>query len=185
LPIDAELFNRMVERSTAKDPFSSLNRFHNATVNSTVPDRSRLGPAFSARRYLRAVTTTIEEAQRSARDSRPRPPFYRRARTTTSLMTNNLARCRKSHRRTVLVTTRSLGISADRLTWKIYIEFKDLTGGADGTRTRAKSNKISRLLNRKDPDSPFDPYDPQVLHQISHYLRVSETRHYRPSRHCS
>jgi integrase len=39
-----------------------------------------------------------------------------------------------------------------------------------------KSNKISKLLYRKDPDSPFDPYDPQILHQISHYLRVTGTR---------
>jgi hypothetical protein len=59
------------------------------------------------------------------------------------------------------------------------------TGGADGTRTRHKSSKISKLLNRKDPDSRFNPYDPQILHQISHYLRVPETGLYRPSQHCS
>jgi hypothetical protein len=58
-------------------------------------------------------------------------------------------------------------------------------GGADGTRTRAKPNKISKLLNRKGPKSPFDPYDPQVLHQISHYLQAPQPRLCRPSRHCS
>ena len=49
-------------------------------------------------------------------------------------------------------------------------QFQELSGGADGTRTRAKSNKISKLLNHKGSKSPFDPYDPQILHQISHYL---------------
>jgi integrase len=58
-------------------------------------------------------------------------------------------------------------------------------GGADGTRTRDFPNEISNLLYPKEGESPVDPYDPRVSHQISHYLRVSETRHYRPSRHCS
>jgi hypothetical protein len=64
-------------------------------------------------------------------------------------------------------------------------KIKKNNGGADGTRTRPKSNKISKLLNRKDPDSPLNPYDPQILHRISHCLRVPEARPSRPSRHCS
>jgi hypothetical protein len=45
-----------------------------------------------------------------------------------------------------------------------------MTGGADGTRTRDNPNEINNLLNPKEGESPFDPYDPQILHQISHYL---------------
>jgi hypothetical protein len=48
--------------------------------------------------------------------------------------------------------------------------FNHLTGGADGTRTRPESNEISNLLYPKEGESPFDPYDPRISHQISHYL---------------
>jgi hypothetical protein len=47
-----------------------------------------------------------------------------------------------------------------------------INGGADGTRTREDSNEISNLLNPKEGESPFDPYDPRILHQISHYLEI-------------
>jgi hypothetical protein len=57
-----------------------------------------------------------------------------------------------------------------RLSWRKVKHFNSLTGGADGTRTRPESNEISNLLYPKEGESPFDPYDPRISHQISHYL---------------
>jgi hypothetical protein len=48
----------------------------------------------------------------------------------------------------------------------------DLTGGADGTRTRETTNGISNLLYPKEGEPAVDPYDPRVSHQISHYLEI-------------
>jgi hypothetical protein len=46
----------------------------------------------------------------------------------------------------------------------------DLTGGADGTRTRELSFEINNLLYCNDPNSPSDPYHPRFLHRILHQL---------------